>query len=119
MKNETQRRAKVGGEVGANGDWYDGGKFINTVADNAKAHKETKRPTGRQQVASGVWETAEGQQRALYTCLAGVENFDRGTGKFSFNAALGSYFAEPEAIVNRKAKIEAFNRGEKWFTTSN
>lgn len=31
-----QRRAKAGGEFGANGDWYEGGKFIATDADTIK-----------------------------------------------------------------------------------
>lgn len=32
-----QRRAKAGGEVGANGDWYEGGKFIATQEDTIKS----------------------------------------------------------------------------------
>lgn len=32
----TQRRAKAGGEFGANGDWYEGGKFIATEEDTIK-----------------------------------------------------------------------------------
>jgi hypothetical protein len=32
----TQRRAKAGGEYGANGDWYEGGKFIATEEDTIK-----------------------------------------------------------------------------------
>ena len=49
-----QRRAKVGGEYGANGEWYEGGKWIAN-ADNAKSHKETKRPTGRQKTGPNEW----------------------------------------------------------------
>lgn len=38
MTNEItgQRRAKAGGEYGANGEWYDGGKFIATAEDTIK-----------------------------------------------------------------------------------
>ena len=32
----TKRQAKAGGEVGANGSFYSGGKFINTVPENRK-----------------------------------------------------------------------------------
>lgn len=32
----TQKRAVVGGEIGPNGEWYDGGKFIATKADTVK-----------------------------------------------------------------------------------
>lgn len=31
-----QRRAKAGGEYGANGEWYEGGKFIATKEDTIK-----------------------------------------------------------------------------------
>lgn len=31
-----QRRAKAGGEIGANGEWYEGGKFIATQEDTIK-----------------------------------------------------------------------------------
>lgn len=37
MNNDTQRRAKAGGEFGANGEWYEGGKFIATQEDTIKA----------------------------------------------------------------------------------
>jgi hypothetical protein len=30
------KRAAKGGEMGANGEWYEGGKFINTVPENRK-----------------------------------------------------------------------------------
>lgn len=39
---DGQKRAKVGGEVGANGEWYEGGKFIAT-RDNAKQAPTPKR----------------------------------------------------------------------------
>ena len=32
-----QRRAKAGGEYGANGEWYEGGKFLATQEDTIKA----------------------------------------------------------------------------------
>lgn len=36
MDETTQRRAKVGGEYGANGEWYEGGKFIATHENTIK-----------------------------------------------------------------------------------
>ena len=49
----SQRRAKTGGEVGANGEWYPGGKWIATTT-RAKSYRPV-RPTGRQLIAPGVW----------------------------------------------------------------
>jgi len=36
MNTTIQRRARAGGEVGANGEWYEGGKFIATREDTVK-----------------------------------------------------------------------------------
>ena len=39
------KRAAAGGEFGANGEWYEGGKFINTIPENSKkegSHKKAK-----------------------------------------------------------------------------
>jgi len=43
MKTTDQKRAKPGGEFGANGEWYEGGKFIATQEHTVKttpAHHE-------------------------------------------------------------------------------
>lgn len=114
-RNNTQKRASKGGEYGANGEWYEGGKFINTVEDNAKRSKKSSKPSRKRQVAPFVWEVQPFENAiAIFQQLSGVEVFDRATGKFSFNSNLTSYFATPEAIANRKEKIERYNRGEKW-----
>ena len=39
----TQKRAAKGGEIGANGEFYAGGKFINTVEENSKSLKVAKK----------------------------------------------------------------------------
>lgn len=61
----AQARAKVGGEIGANGEFYEGGKFIAT-ADNAKKHKPTYRPTRKQNTAPFVWEVLPENCNAIY-----------------------------------------------------
>ena len=46
----TQKRAKVGGEIGANGDFYEGGKFINTVSANDKRRASRRMPAKARKV---------------------------------------------------------------------
>lgn len=59
MNAKLQRRAAKGGEYGANGEFYDGGKFLNTIQENGKQEKKRKKPTGRREVAPFVWESAQ------------------------------------------------------------
>jgi len=114
----THSRAKAGGEFGANGEWYEGGKFINTVAENAKrAAKEAKKATRKQEVENYKWEIAPiAGQRALYPMLSGMEisNRDRVNPQFTFNPDLRGDLATAEYIAVRKARIAAFNAGERW-----
>lgn len=43
MTNDGQKRAKIGGEFGPNGEWYKGGAFIATT-DAPKSAKPEPRP---------------------------------------------------------------------------
>lgn len=51
-RNTGQRRAAPGGELGANGEWYEGGKFIAT-RDNPKGEGHERKPA--QSAASDEW----------------------------------------------------------------
>src|ERR1035437_4295126 len=112
----VQQKAKVGGEVGANGEWYEGGKWIATT-DHAKSHKEQKKATGKQEIEPYKWEVPPDGKISLYRQLAGVEIYDRNANKFTFNPDLRLHFATPEAIESCKQKIEKYNAGERWAET--
>ena len=57
----AQKRAKVGGEVGANGDFYEGGKFLNTVPENDKRDGSRRKPAKARkvQIDPTTWVTLE------------------------------------------------------------
>ena len=112
-----QRRAKPGGEFGANGEWYEGGKWIANT-DDAKKHKPTYKKTGKQEIGPYKWEVLPEGKIALWPTLAGIEIYDRASDKFTFNPNLSSYLATPEAIANRKNKIELYNAGHRSFAAA-
>lgn len=124
MKTETayHSRAKAGGEYGANGEWYKGGAFINTVPENPKGEAKKVSKTGKQQYENYKWMVSpiEGQ-RALFEMLAGFEMPIRSKENwkdivaFEFNSALRGEFATPEFIEIRKARIAAYNGGQRWI----
>lgn len=112
----THSRAAKGGQFGANGEWYDGGKFINTVAENGKKQKLSKKATGRQQFESGQWAVAPSEgQHALYRLLAGIEMPNRMNGTFIFNENLRGDYATAEHVAKRKEWIALFNSGVRWI----
>lgn len=106
-----QRRAKTGGETGANGEWYEGGKFIANT-DRAKGHKVAGRATGRQLVAPGVLEIAPSADLvAIFPQLtAGFFAFDGMTFGAVINESALNYFGAERLIALR----DLFNAGERW-----
>lgn len=118
MQNEmaTHSRAKAGGEFGANGEFYKGGAFINTVPENPKGNKLSKKTTRKQEVMPYVWEIAPEGKMSLYRMLSGFEVcVSREPLQFAFNADLGNEYATAEYIEIRKARIAAFNVGQRWI----
>ena len=51
----TQTRAPAGGSYGANGEWYEGGKFINTVAKNGKRTGAASKASRKQEIEPYTW----------------------------------------------------------------
>lgn len=112
-----QARAKVGGEIGANGEHYEGGKFIATL-NNPKSRKAAYQVTKRQEIEHTVWATPPvAGQRPIFGQLAGTFKLDHAANKFIANslneqtiAWLGA--ARYAALL---AYVERYNAGERWF----
>jgi hypothetical protein len=113
--NTTQARAAVGGEVGANGEWYEGGKFIATK-DNAKRRKAAMVSTRRQEISHGIWEVPPvAGLRSVFSSAAGIVKFNHATGSFDF----ASTWNADELRVNFPQAFEMaarFNAGERWYS---
>ena len=114
----TTKRAAKGGEVGANGEWYEGGRFINTIPENCKLEGSVKSKPRKVQIDAYTWVIAEG--KPLFSIVGTVaEYIDRrdvakGIRPFvpvfkngvSFN---GMKIEEVQAICDR------YNAGERWM----
>ena len=108
-----QKRAKQGGEVGPNGEFYEGGKFIAT-SDHAK-RLGGRKSTGRVELERGIWVLGRAGWRPLYGQLAGIEAWNAKTTSFSFNTNLRLSYASPDVVVRRRAMIAAWNAGKRWI----
>ena len=113
--NKT-KQAKKGGEFGANGEWYDGGKFINTVPENKKREGSKPKGNGKQEIAPYVWEVSEEGKISLYKKFSGVFGkvvngvaILRTDGQFQ--QTLNYYGVKFEDAKNL---IDRWNNGERW-----
>ena len=110
----AQKRAAVGGEFGANGEWYEGGKFINTVADNAK--RQAKRSSRKEQVAPYKWEVVPEGMQSIFEfvncefCRIADGKLIVRTDEQADNAF--AYFRTSRAFV--QSLCDRWNAGERW-----
>lgn len=116
-----QKRAKKGGEYGANGEWYDGGRFINTIPENRKREGSHNKPaSGRVEIEPHRWESPPDEdKRSIFKRLAGIfAKYNHETGKFEirdddrFDATLNAYKESRESV---QKLIDDYNSGERWY----
>ena len=115
------KRAKVGGEIGANGAAYKGGQFINTVADNPKGEAAgNAKPERKREVAPYVWEVApDAGMIPLRVTFDSFAKFDRETQTYALRTDAGlaetlAYYGKDERDIT--PLIAAFNSGQRWTT---
>lgn len=115
----TTKRATKGGEFGANGEWYEGGKFINTVAENRKKEGSTKGKARKMQFAPYQWGFApEGKSFAIFTMVgAQAQWIDRYNPELGIcpNAAGVAYYGDEFHGVKVAELCDRFNAGERWM----
>lgn len=106
-----QARAKVGGEVGTNGEFYEGGKFLPTTEKPKGTPR--RRGTGKQEVEPYKWVVAEEGQNSIYRRLAGVYGkVIAGKMVLNINPATLAYYGDDEAAI--VALANRYNAGERW-----
>ena len=111
----TAPRAKRGGEIGKNGEFYPGGTFLpNTTL--RKRNQKSSRGTGKQEIAPYVWEVAPKGKTSLYRQFAGVfGSVVNGVAVMRTDDRLEStlnYFGT--TLEQAKSIIERWNAGERW-----
>lgn len=124
-----QSRAKPGGEIGANGEWYEGGKFIATT-DHAKSVGKGHKATGRQEIEPYKWDVPpEPGMRSIWQAMSpGVFTGKSLDGRMGLNPHISEhtwlYFNDNDPALVEKAKaryqalVDRFNAGERWFKES-
>lgn len=113
----TAMRARKGGEVAPNGEFYKGGQFINTVPENAKRKKHCRRNSQRQvPVSPTEWGTPPSPgSLSIFKRLNGIYGVVA-DGQMKLNASPQTlaFYGDCESEI--VALAEKYNRGERWFT---
>jgi hypothetical protein len=112
----SQKRATKGGQVGTNGEFYEGGKFLPST-ERPKG-KPAKKGTGKREIEPYVWVVppADGL-RSIFAGAVGVyAKYDHATKTLTFSASdqTMAYYGMDRAEC--EARIAAFNSGERWFS---
>jgi hypothetical protein len=119
----TQKRAKVGGEVGTNGEYYEGGKFLPSTEKPRRHGSRPARPR-KVEVEPYVWVTLEpGDDRRPLLSIVGtgamwIDRRDWTKGVEPFMPAfefLGDRMYNGETLANVKALCDRWNAGERWM----
>lgn len=115
---ENTKRAPKGGAYGANGEWYEGGKFINTIKENRKKEGSKPRGMGKQEIAPYTWEVPPAAgMRSLYRQFAGI------FGKVIDGVAILRSDDQIETTLTyygttreqAQDMIDRWNAGERWI----
>lgn len=109
--------AKTGGELGANGEFYAGGQFVNTIAANDKraAREAAKYMARKQEIAPYSWALpATPASRAIYGRLNGVYAYGRTTGLFGDAPAQWRAYVGADHAAAMDALRDAYNNGARW-----
>lgn len=115
----TTKRAAKGGEIGANGEFYEGGKFINTIPENAKKEGARARKLAARKVQVGPYEWAvrpTGTETPLYIgAIGGVfaDKFGRSRPMSEVNDTALAYIGVTHEEL--AARIVRHAAGERWL----
>lgn len=123
LLRKSQHRAKKGGEVGQNGEFYEGGKFLPSTRLPKQSPTARTKATKRMEYEPNKWGHApeEGQRTVWGRIREFVDHGNLKNGKAKIAAhfleeghpAIPYYFGTKK---NLDKFIRLWNKGERWYT---
>jgi hypothetical protein len=108
----NQLRAKKGGEFGANGEWYEGGKFIATTERSKGIARRSK--ISKVEIEPFRWEVPPSE--GATSIWSQIQHFVTLSGKqavISLSDTTAEYYNVDRAVLSRLCEL--FNNGERWI----
>lgn len=113
------KRAAKGGEFGANGEWYEGGKFINTVPQNPKRHgSNPRRKLSKQEIAPFTWELQPSDEvTSIFRQFSGIYGrVVNGVAVMRTDDGLARSLEYCGTTLEQaQMLIDSWNAGERWI----
>lgn len=107
-------RAKAGGQIGINGEWYDGGEFLPSSPKTTKGEaKKATNGSGKRQIAPFVWEIPPEGMRSIYQKYSQVWKMT--SGKMEVFRGLNREYYGEKFLAEAQEMAERWNRGERWM----
>ena len=104
------KRAQKGGEIGTNGEFYEGGKFLPSTTLPKREGSASKKATHKVEIEPYVWVECPEGKRSIYRQLSGIHKYNRQTKTFSINPDIN-----PNYMPNGPELIEKYNNGERFI----
>lgn len=111
-------RAKKGGQVGINGERYEGGQFLPSSPETVKGaqgngrKKATPKPR-KQEVAPYKWDfPPSAQARSIYSLITNFATLENGRFVFTASDQAIEYFNLD--VAETMDLIEKYNSGQRW-----
>lgn len=109
-------RARKGGEVGLNGEFYEGGKFLpNTQLPKRSPQQRRGRAPARVLVEPGVFASMLGEGGSVFARIQLFVRMENGVAVCAFaddHASIAYYFSSPAELHNL---IASYNAGERFL----
>ena len=114
----TKTRAKAGGEVGMNGDFYLGGEFLpSTDAPKGtySSKDKCKAATRKQEIAPYVWEVPPAGMWSLLQTYGQVWAWNQDRTQTIGIANVSVEYFGAEYLSKAAAAAEMWNSGQRWI----
>ena len=106
-------RARAGGEIGVNGEHYEGGQFLPSTTLPKQAPTSRKAGTGKREIAPYVWEVAPEGKQSIYSRFSHLWKIADGKAAVIDNAQALAYYKRSAEEV--QAAADQWNAGERWM----
>ena len=114
-------RAKAGGEIGMNGEHYEGGQFLPSTTLPNQAPASRKAGTGKREIAPYVWQVAPDGMQSIYSQFQHLWKITDGKAAVIDNAQALAYYTplgcpgDKCSAEEVQAAADKWNAGERWM----
>ena len=113
---QIKTRAKKGGELGMNGEYYKGGQFLPSTILPKMTLKKKSKGSGKQEIAPYKWEVAPNENlRSIYKLIETFIRIDGKTKKMIIRVSQQTIDYYDIDVNKLQELVDLYNSGERWI----